>query len=778
MKKISKESIQNFMLLHAEKLILGGCIAATGLFVWMSMGDGKGLTQSPSDLLTSANSAQNYIERDTWSELEPFRHGESEAKEKIVEAKKVDSSKYPLSMIGSPAPSSLLRLDPEIVAPEQLNAVRFTGGILMDLPNIKSPLSNFYSAPTLSEDAGVGFQVDDDFGPGGGDFGAASSTGLPEDYPKLERSGTFNEVNALTMQGLRPQSFSISADTITTNVLDVVCVTAVVDFQKQAAAFEKAFGESVAFNAKRDRPVYQFLQIQRREVADKETPWTDISETVRYNYPKQFPKSLTKMPLQLFRSAPEVIAPENYDPITSGVIPGFVMLDYQQLASHPALEQRREFPNWEPPKERQVMPDSEVVPGGGILGPQNDLDDGYGPGSDGGTNDLRRGSETDSYLEAIAMRKLGGQYRLVRFFDLFLPTKESRSKVYEYRVRVWVGDPNQLDPTDGFVKNRGMRLDMTKEGNVKFASNSNDGMGGGMSEMEKFDDEDGPDGIDGQRLEIVQDITTSMLSPKVRTRLNAASDLKMMQDRLEDAARAKKPVEPFQVAEFTKDGQLEPVQLPPSASNYAYVQYLRFARPSPWSESVKVGGQKSSTDVYAGATVRSRTVSMDAGAGEVEFDLVEPQIEIVVSSWIRALGTKLPSEKKIYLGETLNFNSPAYVTHPVSWQVLAAQNPRVKSDDIKKFIVPFRTNETVVDAFAGQQLALPNSKKQTIETPTEVLTMDASGNLKVSNQFDSATDYRNEITKQDESRFFGTPRRSRRDKDKEDDDYLDGGDPS
>ena len=758
MKKFSKESVQNFMLLHAEKLILGVCLVATGLIVWMSMGDDAGLTKIPSDLSTEADSSQQYIERGAWDELKTVRKGETTAKEKILGAEPVDPSKFVLNLIGIPTAALDPRQDPEIFPAEQLIARRVHGGVMMNLANVRSPLADLFNAPVSSEGiGGAGGRGEGDFG--AEDFGGPSRTGLPEYYPKLERSGTFNEVNKVTLQGLHPEAFEISPETITTRVLDVVSVVAVVDFQKQATAFEKAFSESVAYNAKRDRPVYQFLEVERREISDQESEWQDISEKIVYYYPQQCPPSLPLMPMQMFKSAPEVIAPENYDPILTGVIPAFAMLDYQQLASHPALKQRREFPAYNSGK---VMRDWNAAPGewGAPKDPASD-----GSAADGkDPNELRKGSETGSYMEAIAMRKPGGQYRLVRFFDLVAPKEKS----FEYRVRVWVGDPNQIDPVDGFRKNRGKRLQSGEAGEVRFAGDG----GFEIPEMD-FEDETDGNGLGSDRPEVMQDVNNQMLSPSVRIRLKAASDLQMMQERLVQVARDGKPLEaPFQVAELSKSGELEKVDLPTSTSNYAYIQYLRFARPSPWSEPVRIQGEQASAEVFAGPTIRSRTISMNAGAGEVEFEQVEPQIEIVVSSWVRYLGAKLPSRKMVSVGETLDFDAPAYVTHPISHQILAAENPQVNTEDVKKFIMPFRTGETIVDAFGGQQMEMPNNKKQMIDTPTEILTMDGNGKLSVSNQFDSATNYRNEIAKQDSSRFYGTPKRKKeKDSEDENDDF-------
>ena len=802
MKKFSKESMQNFMLLHAEKLILGGCIAATGLLIWSSLGGEDSFTKTPTNLKDEAKSAQVYINQDTWDVLEPFREGEADAKEKIEKAKRIDPDIYKFALIGNVAPATAPRQDPEIFAPEQLFARQFTAGILMDLAGVTTPLVGFPEAPKRLGADGDGFQgLQGGGGKGGGlDFGGGGGGGdfdrgeLPEDFIPLDRSGVFNKENALTMQGIWPQAFSISPDKITTNVLDVVCVTAVVDMQKQAAAYEKAFGQSVAFNDKRDRPVYQFLQVQRREVSDVETEWRDISEDVTYNYPQQYPKTLVKMPFQLFRSAPEVVAPDNWDPIISQPIPAFVMLDYQKFASHPALKQRREFPEWQKPDEKRMMGGDEN-PGGGIFGGAKGgaaRDKGFdagNPGEDDGDR-LRKGSETETYKDAIVERKPGGQYRLVRFFDLFLPTKASRSKTYEYRIRVWVGDPNQLDPTDGFHKNRGRTLAPDPTGEVKFAGDSSGDTGdfaasgmGDDADMSKGGD---GEGFDSMKKEVVQDINKSMLVPPARKRINAATSMQETQERFEDAARKlhemtisgrdkpdpdKKLMDPLYVAEFTESGELEKIELPPSTANYAYTQYLRFARPSPWSEPVRVTGTQSPSDVYAGQAVRERSVSMDAGAGEVRFEQAEPSIEVVVSSWIRSLGTKLPSKKKVYIGETLNFNKPAYVTHPVTWEILAAERPRSDEDDPKRFTLPFRTGSTIIDAFAGEELDLPNSKTLTMKTPTEVLIMDANGNMKVSNQFDAARAYRNEIAEPDVSRFYGKARKQRQKRTEEEEDF-------
>jgi len=745
MKKFSKESMQQFMLMHAEKLILGACLAATGLFVWMSLGGEEKKVPVPSDVLKQAEASTGYINRDAWSGpdgLEQFRKGKVEAEKLIANTAPVDGGKFRLDFGGSPAEALALRKDPAIFAPEQLIATRFSdAGVMVNLPEgAVSPLRKFPNAPQ-----GVGGsgrregEEDSDFGQG------AADSELLEGYIALDRSGVVNPVNKLTGAGIRPEDLGLSDSTITT-VVDGVCVTAVVDIQKQSAAFENAYAESIAYNAKRDRPVYQFLQIQRREVSDSggEAEWQDISEDVAYRFAQYNP--LPRMPLQVSGSAPEVISPRNYDFILSQPIPAFAQLDYQTLASHPALKTLREFPAWKAPKQAR-----ELGSDGGIFG-QPIQNAGAGDVEDSeDVNVLRSGTNTKPYEEAIAKRNPEGQYRLVRFFDL----TATKTKSFEYRVRVWVGDPNQLDPFGGFLKNRGQRL-QAGDGSSKSEDSIRFGGSDGVEVMSQPNDSDTNDAP-----EVAVDVRPTMLVPPARIRVSAGTDFNTMQQQLEEEsqriakAEGGKEFKPFHVAEYSADGQLEQIELPPSPSRYAYMVYLRYARPSAWSESVRVSSELPTADVLAGASLRKRLVAVQVRGRVVEFDQAEPSFKVLVSSWSRALGARLPAERDAYVGETMNFNAQAYVTHPITHQIKIPEAPKVQG--VEKYKLPFRSNVTIVDAFFGSRQELPNDKRLSMETPTEILTMNADGKFKISNQFTAATDYRNELAVPDDSRFFGKP---------------------
>ena len=149
---------------------------------------------------------------------------------------------------------------------------------------------------------------------------------------------------------------------------------------------------------------------------------------------------------------------------------------------------------------------------------------------------------------------------------------------------------------------------------------------------------------------------------------------------------------------------------------------------------------------------------------------IRDSFKVLVSSWSRFLGARLPAERDAYVGETMNFRAQAYVTHPITSQVKIPEDPNVEG--VEKYKLPFRSNVTIVDAFLGSSQQLSTDKRLSMETPTEILTMDANGKFKVSNQFDAATDYRNELAMPDDSRFYGKPPKRRNSGEEEDGDEL------
>jgi hypothetical protein len=824
MKKLNKESLQQFMLLHAEKLILGVCLGLTGFVIWMSLGPKAELDKKPQQLLTEANSAEATINADNaWDKLSTFRQGNLEAKKQIVDSAMVDAQLFVLGNFrGSPAAALASRTDPEIYAPQQLVATRLSTALLMEFPNQQSAIDRFVAAPIASDgkkeddsDGGLGFGAME--GPPGGDglgFGL-DGTGDDDDekkkrrdeeeeaaVPELEHhSGQLYEVNTKIAGQLRPSKFGLSPTTIKSAVFDVVCVTAVVDYKKQVEQFNEALANSVAYFPDRDRPIYQFLQVQRRELrGDQAGEWEDRSEFISYLFPGKFPKNLHKMPQKLFPTAPEVVAPENWDPIITGNIPAFAMQPYEDFCLHPSLSKKRAFPDREEEKEMGDIKDLNIEgPGkddifnpsfgqsGDGAGAPGGMDGGSGMGLGGvglggvglggdetqSANFRRRGSVMKDYEEALLEKEAKDQFKLVRFFDLRAP----RNKSFEYRVRVWVGDPNHEDPNKGFTSKRGSILNKNgQSGGSLGGMDGGMGLGGmdggmGLGGMDGgmglggmgLGGMDGEDGDEEKETYTYRKIVSSMLSPAVRKRLSLAT---------KDDVVQKNPTDRFFVTEFFDEAKKEPtkVELPPSDQKFAYIQYLRYSRPSKWSEPVKVDSTPVSSRLVAGSAIKGRSISIDTGSGTADFDLEEISVDVVAAAWSSSIGAEIQALKKVFVGETLNFNSPSYVLHPVNWRWVVAENPNASPKS--KYIVPIRTNQTIVDAIAGETLDLPDSRKKAYETPTEILVMDSLGNLVIANEFEQERDFRFLNATPDESRFIG--RRKKKKKSADEFDLMNG----
>lgn len=820
MKKLSKQSFQQFMLLHAEKLIFGVCLCLTGFVIWLSLGAKAELDKKPQQLLADANSAQSVINADgAWDKLSSYRQGNLAAKKQIVESAMVDASRFALGNFrGSPAAALDSRTDPEIYAPQQLVATRLSTALLMEFPDKKSAIDLFVAAPIegsgqedSDEGGGLGF---DPMGGGLGGDGLGLD-GLGEDgsdekkkrgeeeeatVPELENhSGQLYEVNTKIATELRPANFGLSPTTIKSAVFDIVCVTAVVDYKKQVEAFNEALADSVAFYPDRDRPVYQFLQVQRRELRDgKVGEWEDRSEFISYLFPGKFPKNLHKMPQKLFPTAPEVVAPENWDPVITGNIPAFAMRSYEEFCLHPAIEKKRAFPerekekvkgdigdlNSEEPGKDDIFKPNFGVDGGSDMGGPGGLagGGGMGLGGDGlggegeeSANARRRGSAMKDYEESLLEREAKDQFKLVRFFDLRAP----RNKKFEYRVRVWVGDPNHEDPEKGFTSKRGTMLGKNGQGGGGLGGmDGGMGLGGLDGGLGGLDGGMGLGGLDGgmglggiggkdgeeeKETYTYRKIVSSMLSPSVRKRLSLAT---------KDDVVVKNPTDRFFVTEFFDEAKKEPtkVELPPSDQKFAYIQYLRYSRPSNWSEPVKVDSTPVSSRVVAGSAIKGRSVSIQTGSGTADFDLEENAVDVVAAAWNSSIGAEIQALKRAFVGETLNFNSPSYVLHPVNWRWVVAENP--KASPKSKYIVPIRTNQTIVDAIPGETLDLPDSRKKAYDTPAEILVMDPLGNLAIANEFEQEKDFRFLNATPDESRFVG--RRKKKKKSLDESDMMNG----
>lgn len=807
----SKQAMQEFFLLHTEKVVFGICIALAGLFFWFGISKETYTDKNPSQLIELASQSNSYMNAESWEgedKISAFRTGRSNAPDIIKNRVNVNATDYSIGAFrGTAAATKPPRVDPEIFEPIDMIASVFPATALITR-NIEFPLDNLSPAPGPKVGAATDLGDSGDGG-GAGGFGDNADGGFQdpgEDDPKPKRDdpnvvaipeleyakNTYLNVHAATTPGFNPVVGKLNANSTKARVFDVVSVRGLVNFKLQTKEFENAFESSIGYYPDRDRPIYQFLEVNRRELNVNGEPadgdagkWKDISEDVAYTVPGFYPP-MHKMPLGIFSSAPEVVAAENFDPLVTQPIPPFVMTDYRQHVTHPKLSKMRKFPEFDDAeaKTEEYSDDIDIFDrpagsapgtqgggGGGKFsnggggagagmgagGPGEGVGSGAGAGAGAGgfgagagagagasgpvvpdnDNYLRRGSIYEPYFEALDKRTPTEDYRLVRFFDF----RAESGKSYEYRTRVWVGDPNNEDPQNRFITERGSLAAM---GNDKGAGgmdpgsdpNSQDG-GDDRDDGEGGDpaagDSDGADPKGDKKQEKFDkiEIRPSMLESPVRFRINAAKD--------------------NMISTGGENPEMIKVPTPTENKKLTYGQYLRHARPSKWSETVKVQVKTRRTEVMAGNVVESKKFKI---SDTVTIFETEPAVEVVASMYSELLGTRVPGLKKVYRGDGLDFLAPAYLLHPVTRQVLVAQ----EGEGPGKYQFEFKTGLVLVDSIFGKELELPRAEKKRYATPTEMLVMDQYGGFHISNEMDKQTEYRNSLFLPDESKFVGRDR--------------------
>ena len=145
---LSKEGMQEFFLLHSEKVVLGICLVLFGVFLWLGLKKEPYTEKTPSDLDNLAKQADEYIRQPTaWETLSEHRKGRTNAAEIVASSEVVKGSDYAVgSFRGTPAATAAVRKDPAIFAPERAVASVITAPILFS-DTRPTPVDNLRSAP-------------------------------------------------------------------------------------------------------------------------------------------------------------------------------------------------------------------------------------------------------------------------------------------------------------------------------------------------------------------------------------------------------------------------------------------------------------------------------------------------------------------------------------------------------------------------------------------------------------------------------------------------------
>ncbi|MDG2185557.1 MAG: hypothetical protein P8K79_07755 [Mariniblastus sp.] len=735
---------KTFLLYHVEKVILLIAVIFLALFFWWGYTTPVFNEKTPSQMQQMASQANGYIENnESWNKIAEHRHGDDDSHVRIEQASKVfiETDQYKHGrLLGTKAKALGMRSDPVLRAPIDIVAVPFYVPLLI---NNKEGLDMAVSALPL---ANKNPDEEDENDPGGGrggpgdlgDFGGSS--GDDEEKKKrvdgVQLGEVMPEIQAQYMPGIRPKKEKLSASKHRPEVTKVMAIFGLVEFKNQWAEYDKVLQDSTAYYPARDKPIYQYVEVQRREKGQPDDAWIDVSKRSRKIANDFFPDSIYQY------GAPEVIDARFFDPILTGKIPPISMVDYRDLATHPnGKVAPREFPkitgeddggSKTKPGQGSSLEDFKVdeddeedldVPqqgedstegrGGRDGQGGSDLGEGYEDENPGNsdiqkeTTQKRKGSDRSDYIEIMKAKAASGDYKLLRFFDIAVP----EGKEFEYRVRVWLADPNNENP-DGLLS----ALADATEGGRDTPSAGMTGMEGGDEEGPGMgQQEDESDNYQYVKLE------STMKDPAVRAR----------------------------ITKLEKEIKANPKILPN--------KFLQYARPTEWASTPgAVNSPKDLGEFYAGRVVAGRQIRVN---NSFYVPTGDPSAEVVTVVWDDKYHTQIPAHRVVKTGDVLNFKpeKAVHLLHPIDWSVRKLEDP----DELK-------TDAVVIDILGGEALRISQSKMD-FNLPGEILIMDAAGNFRVQNDVKDRLDYRHALFLDDELSEVGKKKK------KKDEDMFGGG---
>ena len=737
--KINKQSIQSFFLYHSEKLIIVLALALMGWFFWSGYKTEVFDDTTPQQLSTMADQAGTYITADdSWTQIKDSRLA-VESLPIILNDEGIDPSALEMRIPSVAVKSLSPRKDPMLFPVTDLVATAFKAPIYLATPgNEEDPLDDIpFATEANSED----LESEDDR-----NGGRTTNRRRP---PRRTKDKDEEEVripgeNMPLVQhhetlGLRPSNTRLNRDD-RVFLLDGVAVAGVVDVKKQYADYQRSFAFGAGYYPERDHPIYQYVQIERAEVVDG-TPgkWQDISERIHEGQTRLYPAA-----------APEVVAPESYDEILSGVIPPLTLVDYRPLSLHPKVKER-EFPSVE--EEGQAEGGVARDNGGGLFATddENQVARRVGPGGTRRSNTVRQstsrtgslarriGSDRKPYEEVMNEKEPTADQKLVRFFDL----KTAAGKTYQYRVRLWLSDPNnevdESKKSGRLAQGRGMDRGMDDMDMEMDDMEMGRGMDMGMSRGAPSRRGGGTDEKE-EKVYTKIPITKKMISPDARSRIARAREE-------EDASDSDRYI--YYVSEAYGEGEgddrFEEIKVPRRAKIDIDALFdldeLRFARPTQWSEPVTVTISKASRSEVAVGDVEPPKVDR---VGNFEIPDGEPAIEIAAAVWSGDYHTLIPTKQRVRRGDLLNYTADSHLLNPLTWAVHKAEAQEIN------------TGMVLVDAMGGDQIDTGRRKElMEYSLPGEALVLNPEGEFVLHNDFDDQREYRHSLFIHDDSAEVG-----------------------
>lgn len=521
---MDSRSINNFFFHHIEKLVLAVVLVAVVGVIYLRVGrPGFDENQSPDKLQQVAVTARNNIQSTTWDQVksETKRTTRGDYDRRVKETQRnAESTPYSVDVpwdkpLGRPGAR---RSDPEVLKAELLEVSAVVGPIAVRGDSKRHRLLQLEDAPPKKEkksrkekdkDRGPANDPDGDPGDdeyeyddgdpadgglgGGGPTAAGGSRKVPKSKVCGYRPGSSGDMAGGDMGGgLGPSSpggmspgrgrgneDSGANEQIVPAPAALIAVKALFPFKKQHEIYKKAFADAVGYSPSRDRVDILFAYLQRADVTDdptKELKDEDFSD-VKWGHTNSY-KALEKtkkwagIPIERVDLAfvnPNTTLP--CPPLMLRCLDDFMLHSkspkvgtVQKITSASDEENKdAEDIDDEPSNEPGAEPSANSGPGGYYGGEGlGGSGDGLGDGDDGGMGAGMMGGGADGMSGYGGSRRVAIEeieYKLVRMYDL---TAEP-GKVYRYRIRVLLRDPNNPNPTDRADFKKPSRRHMAKE---------------------------------------------------------------------------------------------------------------------------------------------------------------------------------------------------------------------------------------------------------------------------------------------------------------------------
>jgi hypothetical protein len=721
---LDKDKLQQFFLLHIEKILLGIIICLMLLVVWRgySLPAFKELT--PQALVDKSNNAKQYIDNPTrWDEIKEPRL--IKAPLNVVEGVlKVQKPSDPLAYMlvntwsRPDFPKLSPREDPELFAPLNL-IVRPVMGAIASYPRNEAEFVDPLF-PSMTDDERRAKQKkaaadkkkkdkeESKLGGGGGmpgegmptRKGKKSKTPAPgeESAPGPRGSmaggygGEYGGMGGMlgdrypesTMVGYIPQDAS---NTIA-RYMPSITVLAVVPIQRQSEEYDKKLSESLDYDPRRDTPLYIDFRVRRADVTDLDPTapvpdnlWRDIA-TPEGAF-KEMNGDAEKGVAGLYAGFPAEVVDPTYLPYTMNPnfpmhpAPPYLQRDLWDLLTHPDVPLASFQTGYgemaataggpttaggddDAPLARSGVGGVGGMPGGGEGGPGMMRGPGMMPGGPGGMPG--GGSMRGPMGSGMPGGGMPGGFRPGGYGR---GGEESAGGYGNANAQTYTPPKYQL------IRYTDTHVEPGRKYRYRIRV--------------RLNDPNHPD------LTYYQSPSTASLHKSVRDRLAP----------IDEADKAK-----------GKDQNGFPIR--------TYWRWSPWSEPSPAAE-LPAPGRVYALKVLPPAPQKIRNVDVTVN---------DPQAHAIAVMFDPAKGADIPAENdKVYRGSVLNFTAtePPKLIHPVSKEVVEFPKDQRTKYDIS-------TNVMVADMMGGERMKSVSGLPQPLSALGEFLVMDPEGNLHVQNE--------------------------------------------